>query len=74
MDPRHTFRLGFITDTNQRAFISVPHADITVTDTDVRDAMLRLIAADIISHPNGKLQTPDSACIVTVQTNEYAMT
>ena len=74
MENRHTFRLGFITDTDQQAYISVPHAVTDATDTQVKAAMNKLIATGIIRLTNGRIVEPESATLISVASVEFPMT
>ena len=69
----NTFRLSFVTTTGQVLEISVPRANINVTDANVRTAMNQIINSAVIVGPKGRPFQRHAARLLKTQTTEFGI-
>jgi hypothetical protein len=64
---KNTIRLGFSTDSGKRAYISVPHADTSLSDGQVKTAMEGIVTTSIVSMSAGNLVAPETATLIALE-------
>ena len=74
MEPIHTFSLGFNAPFNQSAKIRLPHANPSIQNETVVQAMDDIIASGAIVTVSGPITSRKSAQITTRTTSDFELT
>ena len=71
MEPTHTFKLTFGAPFSNQATLRIPHANPTITNAQVIEAMDRIISANAVITPGGLLNSRQAAKITTRATTDF---
>lgn len=74
MTPRHTFRLGFVSDHNTKLNLNFPHADLSASADTVRQAMDTIINSAVVRRNGAQPVTRATASIITHTTTDFGIT
>ena len=71
METRYDFRLNFLTNQNELMTLNVPHADNSVSGTDVSDAMLAIVNSGIVQAARGEPLLRYSAELIRTERKDF---
>lgn len=68
-----TFRLTFLTELGERAEISIPRANVEVSDVEVITAMNEIISSGVVMTSSGKPIERLGARLVKTETTDFSI-
>ena len=67
----HVLKMSFLTDTGEIATVNIPNPFLGVDDSEVKDAMTRIIDSNAMVIKNALLVKPNSAELMTATKKEF---